>query len=246
VDKRSIIILLSILILVGVGCDDNSLEPVRTDDPVPDTEKDWVQDYLAALWEASNHGDWDVISGTVNPVTGGVVSGVPASWPAGFVFSVDIPPRALLRRQVEVAEPQPLNKGLVNGGHHGGNDYLLVDPIITPVQISIHVPRYYPGVPLNYDYPAVYRLEPHSLTFSRPVEVTFCFPPWIPDTPSYHKFHFWREGGDPDWTYFYSDHEMLSPQGGDPRTELVFETLHFSRWGLENGSGGGGGKSWPE
>lgn len=230
------------------GCEESALDPVQPAETASRIEdKDWLQDYLANLWEASNHGDWDVISGTVDPIAGGLVSGVPDSWPAGFVFSVDIPPKALLARPGEVAEPGIIQgKSAPQGFQNPWNDRILLEPVITPVQISIYVPRYYPGIPGNYDYPAVYLLEPHNLEFSKPVEVTFCFPPWLPDTPDYYKFHFWREGTDPVWTYYYSGLETLAPQGSDPRTELVFETLHFSRWGMENGSGGGSGKSLPD
>ncbi len=247
-EKKTAKILLCILIMLAGGCDDNTLDPVQTQIPASDVgEKDSVQDYLADLWEASNHGDWDVISGMINPITGGVVSGVPDSWPAGFVFSVDIPPKAIPGYPEVEVEPEPIEgKNYMQGFHDSWNERLPVGPIVSPVLISIYIPRYYDDVPGNYDYPAVYLLEPHSLEFTKPVEVTFCFPPWLPDTPEYYKFHFWREGEEPDWTYYYSDLDTLSPQGADPRTELVFETLHFSRWGVENGSGGGSGKSLPD
>ena len=245
--KRAANILMCIfLLLLAGGCDQNPVAP-ETDDAALDLlQKDWLQDYLSDLWAASDHGDWDVISGWINPMTGGVISGVPASWPAGNVFSVRIPRRAL---PIEVYEPfddEPVNnKSQKQVIFEGGDQRLPYNPIIQPVLISIYVPRYYPAEPGNFDYPAVIRLEPHGLEFSKPVTVTFCYPPWLATSPDYYKFHFWREGVDPDWTYYYSDLELLTPPGPDPRTDLVFDTLHFSRWGMENGSGGGSGKSMP-
>ncbi len=245
-DKRTIIIICGITFLIFNGCGDIGLSPDKDYDPI-DPMPAITPEYLQALWLASDHEDWVVVSGLVHPLTGGVVTGTPETWPEGYVFSVEIPPGALLPSGgvLEETSPFAMDKARSRGESGSVGERPPATRIYTPVLISIHVPRRYPGVPGNYDYPAVYRLEPHELEFSSRVKVTFCYPPWLDDSDNYQKFHFWREGGDPTWTYHHSDYELLEPGDEDTRTEIVFNTLHFSRWGLENGSGGGNGKSRP-
>ncbi|MBU1073644.1 hypothetical protein KKG45_10385, partial [bacterium] len=63
-ENRKAKILLCILVLMAGGCEESALDPVQPAETASRIEdKDWLQDYLANLWEASNHGDWDVISG---------------------------------------------------------------------------------------------------------------------------------------------------------------------------------------
>ncbi len=250
--KRIVNTLLCILLLLLTGgCDENPVTSDQTADPAHNLlDKDWDQDYLAALWLASDHDDWDVISGLIDPIAGGVVSGVPASWPAGSVFEVCIPRCAI---PIEVEAPygyEIIDEKVLGGGFiDSGGEVIPCQSVVEDVLISIHVPHYYPGVPGNYDYPAVFRLEPHGLEFTQSVQVTFCYPPWLDTCPTYSKFYFWREGQAPNWVYDYSDHEVLEPVAAVPAKDdpipvdrIVFNTLHFSRWGFENGSGGTSGK----
>ncbi len=186
---------------------------------MPESSQDRIQAYLAMMWELSNHDQWDVISGTINPLVGGTISGVPASWPAGYEFSLVIPPNSISERHEVPVDP--LNR-----------DNKDITPIQTPITISIHVP-------LNNDenLPPVYKLEPHGLIFTQPVQVTLCFPPWRTPKPQYAKYYFWQESEQPP-LYMYSDLEWVYPAGEDERLAIEFETYHFSRWGLENGNGG--------
>lgn len=182
------------------------------DSPIP-------QDVLAKLWARSDHDDWDVISAMISPTDGGIVSGVPATWPAGYEFSVKIEPGAIV------------------------TDGLKTDtrPVDTMIEIRILVPRYYPDDQPNSQHVPVYRLQPHGLQFSVPATVTFCYPPWRPARDSYVKYHFDREDNDGEWLYYVTDYEVLrAPVVGDPRVGLTFATTHFSRWGMQNGAGGDG------
>lgn len=223
-----IILILTASLAVLAGC-----RAVDIADPAPDTpdgvfdqsvepspESRRIQSLLAALWRASDHGDWDVISGYIDPATGGVISGTPASWPEGYVFSVDIAPGSISQEGLllDVIDPQPL------------------------IEISILVPRYQEGVPPKRQYPAVYELLPHGLQFTEPAVVTFCYPFWCPEYDTYTKFYFFREpDGSGGWVYDYSDLETVAPADpSEPHLDVSFETNHFSRWGMQNGGGGNG------
>ena len=171
-------------------------------DPEPTDPIPLDQEYLHEMWIGSNHDDWDIITGVINPESGGRIVGVPQSWPADYEFVLFIP-----------------------GGAIDGTE---------PVEISIHVPSYVPGD----EHVPVYKLEPHGLIFNEPVLVQFCYPPWLNSYPGYRKYCFWREEGVVEPVYFFSDEEWLTPSPDDARLGIRFRTLHFSRWGLDNGTGG--------
>ncbi|MBM4130060.1 hypothetical protein FJ250_03395 [bacterium] len=222
---------LIVLLALAPGCGghrDGAATPLRADlesalpalTPSSPAERQW-QKLLARLWARSDHDDWDVISGWIDPATGGVVSGVPDSWPDAFEFAISIPPGAIEPRGLGVREP-PVDP----------------DPLM---EIAILVPRYDPDLPPKQQHVAVYQMLPHGLQFNTPATVTFCYPPWRNPCESYAKFYFWRENEDGDWVYYLSDFEILVPTpGGDPRVGLQFTTTHFSRWGMQNGAGGEG------
>ena len=153
-----------LLFLCALSCNENTVEPDRvifysreiakpTDPPT-----DPLQDYLSDLWYASNHDEWDVISGVIDPEAGGIVSGNPVTWPAGYSFSVEIPPDAVSECDSILPRGRP------------------ADEFIT---IEIHIPRFDPEWPPGEGHPAVFKLEPDGLQFDSSVSVTFCFPPWL-------------------------------------------------------------------
>ena len=185
-------------------------------DPVPIGVVHLSQELLHDRWERSSHTDWDILTCFIEPVGGGRLQGTPASWPTGYVFGAFFP-----------------------AGFIASTDSL---------EITLKVPRYSEGV----DYPAVYIIEPHGLVFDLPVTLEFCFPPWLEENEYYEKYYFWDEtsspvaGGsnlhleeiNPIPRYGISDFEKVTPDGEDLRLKIQFETLHFSRWGMENGKGG--------
>lgn len=206
------------------GCDERN--PATPADPgkrlttTPLTDVDSVQVYLSKLWERSNHTEWDTISAMINAATGGTVEGVPASWPAGYEFRLEIPAGAITRRGMQHVEYEPLKK----------RD---PEPVLGSLEISILVPRNN-----GQDHPPVYHLLPHGLVFYHKVAVTFCYPPWHLANEYYAKFFFWEASEYPP-SYQYSDLEVVYPEeGGELRTNIRFDTWHFSRWGMDNGSGG--------
>lgn len=216
---------LAILLPFVLSCSEKPTEPgseslkdhepnPHVDHPVETTD----QNYLSDLWDASNHSDWDVISGDVNVATGGTVSGNPATWPYGYQFSVEIPSGAIVRCDSAVQHEKKPNE---------------------TVEIQIHVPQLDPEWQAGDGHPAVYKLEPDSLQFSQPVTVTLCYPPWFEASNSYLKFCFFMISEDPD-IFDYSDLDTIYPGSANPRKDIEFETMHFSRWGLEDGGGGGG------
>ncbi|MBK8167967.1 MAG: hypothetical protein IPK64_18640 [bacterium] len=215
------------LLLAGCGSDRGGLtdassneSAVRLPSHVP-IDNPFPQDALAKLWIRSEHDDWDAISAAIDPAAGGVVSGVPASWPADYVFSVEIPPGAIDTGSQKSEVPP-------------------VDPEQW-VDITILVPRYHPDAPDHAQHVAVYRLQPHGLQFTLPVTVTFCYPPWRAEHETYLKYHFWREDDDGAWIYYVSDYAVLPAVRSDNRRlGLQFQTTHFSRWGMQNGAGGDG------
>lgn len=187
-------------------------------------QHDLVQAYLAKLWIRSNHTEWDIISGTINPLVGGTIEGVPASWPEGYVFKLDIPAGAITLQSYEHVDPDPVKRL---------DPSKRLDPIPPgQVELSILVPK-----DNGDDLPPVYHLLPHGLVFFEEVEVTFCYPPWYVGAEYYAKFYFWEEGDPP--RYLYSDLELVYPaESRDLHTDIRFGTWHFSRWGMDNGSGG--------
>ena len=87
---------LCLLILASVSCQKDLITSPEVSDFDPYSTQRNVNaipqdtDSLAAAWAASNHNDWDLISGTINPATGGSIVGVPDSWPAGYSFSISV------------------------------------------------------------------------------------------------------------------------------------------------------------
>ncbi len=162
------------------------------------------QETLVYLWDGSNHNDWDIISGVIDPAVGGRITGIPASWPntKDYVFGFFFPPGAI--RGTEL------------------------------VTISMRIPRYTEGNP----YTPVMHLEPHGMVFNAPVVVQFCYPPWLQSDDSYGRFCLQDEirGGEP-W-YFVTDYAKVLPSEDDEQLGIQFQTTHFSRWGMQNGSGG--------
>ncbi len=214
----------TILLLSILSCNSNVAQPGSEEfqdqarRQAADPARVLSQDYLRNLWYASDHPDWDVISGVIDLGTGGIVSGEPATWPPGYQFSVEVPPGVQVLGNIE----RPVGK-------QGGNT----------IEIQIHVPQMDPGWPPGEGYPAVFKLEPDGLRFDQPVSVAFCYPPWLEGGSSYSKFCFFMISQDPE-VFGYSDLDTIYPGGQDLRKDIEFETTHFSRWGLENGGGGGG------
>jgi len=221
-------VLMVLLLVILVGC--NKIDtisaptetPVTTDkvDPEPLDPRLFTMEFLDQLWRASNHDDWDVLTAVIDPVRGTTVRGTPDSWPEEYVFGAHFPAHCL-----ESTEP---------------------------FTFTLSVPRFVEGDL----HPPVYLLEPHGLEFLEPVTLQFCYPPWYSEHDSYVKFHFWphEEGppnkiggkndhGNPDTipVYYMSDVERLAPTGENPHVGLIFETNHFSRWGMTNGDGGNQG-----
>jgi len=261
--KRNAIALLASasLILLFSACGDQNGNIVR---PSSDTQADQftvaesmstdvriqlmsepIQELLRELWEASNHSDWEVLSGDIYPHLGGTISGVPDSWAAqgypDYEFRVEIPAFALPEIPAEPVPPAPRGAPddpegrAIELAGRSRDEALETEPI----EISIWIPRYDDSFGGGVGYPAVYLLEPHGMQFQQPVTVTLCYPPWLPSSMRYDKFYFWRQWQGGDWTYFFSDLETVTG-GGDPRTEITYQTWHFSRWGMQNGTGGNG------
>lgn len=84
---------------------------------------------------------------------------------------------------------------------------------------------------------AVYILEPDGLEFQEPVSVTLCYPPWLihgQGLRQYVKYRFFKH--DYGHGYGMSDYEEGYAYSADfGPTEITFETMHFSRWVLEDG-----------
>ena len=179
------------------------------------------QQTLSDIWNSANHNQWDIIEVVVNLANGGIVSGTPESWPAGFEFSVEIP------------------EGTVAVGEYGklltprGKD---INPLVVNIQILV------PKAITQLQVP-VYKLRP-DLEFNQPVKVTFCYPPWQPVAPNqeYTKYCIHKSYDDPS-VYFMTDLGILQsidPQPRatvDPHTNIRFQTFHFSRWVLKKGHG---------
>ena len=174
-------------------------------------------EYLENLWTTSDHDDWDVLTVTVDPTRNQQFVGVPDSWPSEYEFKAFFP------------------RGCINSTE--------------PFTFSISIPHY----DIRNPHPAVYLLEPHGMEFELPIEMEFCYPPWLEAKEAYGKFHFWREevpppshpdkigepgGVDPEIIYRMSDYERVNPNPDNWRLGLRFETYHFSRWAVSNGSGG--------
>lgn len=236
-------VLLAVLAFVLVSCQDHGVIPPPSDpsedDPVKRFEVPFnptdpeMQEYLADLWGASSHGEWDVIEGTINAETGGFIGGTPDSWPEEYSFGCRILAGAIQERSVPV---QPRNWPLVD--------------------ITIHVPR---TLLKNGERPAVYLLEPDGLEFDplKPAQLTFCYPPWFPARSMYSKFSFYYDAEEDlyymeDWEGELEGEGCSGPKVGGPkipgapkipcRLEIKFSTYHFSRWVLEEGGGTIGAK----
>lgn len=105
-----------------------------------------------------------------------------------------------------------------------------------PVEVSLHVP-----VNANANAytktPAVFKMEP-DIQFREKVTVEVHYPPWLrPRWDYYAVFCMHRsdsvEPGDRA-EYWYTDFMMIPMDPHHPR-RVKFQTIHFSRWGVENG-----------
>jgi len=174
------------------------------------------QERLRDYWNGSNHDDWDVIAGVVDPDTGGHISGSPRTWGPSYTFGI----RVLAGTEV-LGDPTKLN----------------LPPLEEGIPLALYVPRWpsFPGDTI----PAVYKLRP-EVEFSQPVQIELCYTPWNDPDSVYTKFCFWEVPGFAD-SFATSDVDYVRPAGEDWFREIIFETSHFSRWGLENGKTGGGG-----
>lgn len=95
--RVSSLILISILMIVLVGCDDNATKiDNRITSPVNLAEKDNPPVPTAAEFVASlGTNDWEVFSGSVYPEVGGYLRVQPTTWPRGSEFAVFVPANAL-------------------------------------------------------------------------------------------------------------------------------------------------------
>jgi hypothetical protein len=106
---------LCIILLVGVSCQRDlpqtpaftEFNPYNTDEEIMVMPQN--QDSLAADWTASDHSDWDEITGEIDPAVGGTISGTPATWPSGYSFTISVPANALPQDVTELSIYIPKN-----------------------------------------------------------------------------------------------------------------------------------------
>ncbi|MBT4291364.1 hypothetical protein HOD41_01630 [bacterium] len=138
-----------------------------------------VQEYLAGVWESASHNQWDTVSGIVNLSEGGIVSGVPGTWPSGYEFSIKVPENCTAEYEDSF------------------------EPVPQIIELQIYVPKYIEGQPLA----AVYKLQP-DIIFNKPVNVTFHYPPWLAQDDEYIKYCLDIEETDPAF-FSFSDLGIL-------------------------------------
>ncbi len=215
--RKVVLLLLTATLLFTMSCQEQTTAPTPIEAQRYDAsilfqsnltlDDTEVQEFLSYVWSTASHDEWDVISGVVNLSEGGTISGVPDSWPAGYEFSIIIPANCSAEYESN-SEPAPQT-----------------------LELQIHVPKYIDGTPLA----PVYKLYP-DLQFSKPVAVTFCYPPWLEQGSDYIKFCLDVDENNPDY-YLFFDLEMLqSSEHG-----ASFYTNHFSIWDFESENGGSGG-----
>ncbi|MFC1573309.1 hypothetical protein ACFL6M_06890 [Candidatus Eisenbacteria bacterium] len=187
----------------------DSADPVLMNDPPEGTSDPPDMEQLITLWLASMHDQWDEISGTIHHSEGGSILGVPETWPLDDSYLFWI-------------EVPP-------GALPGDTD---------STTITIRIPKYQENPAPGTERPAVFILEPDGLQFLRPVTVVICYPPWLDAAEYYSKFCMFLVQEDPIVVGF-SDLGRVTSMADNHRFAIPFETMHFSRWALENGKGGG-------
>jgi len=225
--------LLLLLTMILASCEEHSTAPLTAREKIPEipfnpTDPEF-QMHLSNIYDGSVHDDWDEITGWVNAVTGGVVEGIPESWielKNDYLFSVVIPGNAIIRESLE---------------------YILPDTVPKRewpwVPITIMVPRLQNDPPPGTRHSPVVQLWP-DMEFQpgRPAIVTLCQPPWCPATTLYNVYCINYD--EDDDLYYMTDYNLdVAATGCSKETKIgcplgiTFETFHFSRWALEEGSG---------
>ncbi|MFH1842655.1 MAG: hypothetical protein ABIF77_05565 [bacterium] len=226
-------ILLLLLTMILASCEEHSTVPLTANEKMPEipynpTDPE-LQEYLATLYDGSLHDDWDEIVGWVNANEGGVVSGIPESWielKNDYLFSVEIPANSIIEESVQIILPDTLPK----------RDWPWV-----PVKIM--VPRLQDNPPPGTRHSPVFQLWPDmSFHAGRPATVTLCQCPWLPATTLYDVYCINYD--EEDQIYYMTDYNLDVEATGCSKESKIgcplgisFETVHFSRWALEEGSG---------
>ncbi len=227
---KSLWITASLAVILGtavVGC--NSTEPLmdlqpatvaaEKVGPVPLDPVPFSMVFLDYLWVGSNHDDWDVISGMIDPVLGGRIQGVPESWPDDYVFGVLFPPGCLDSTEpfrASISVPR-----FVPGDVHPPVYLLEPHGVIFNTRLTV-----------QFCYPYWYG---QFATYTK-----FNF--WPEETSEKGLADEMLEptgGPDPIPEYFVSDFEELVPTERNKHLAHKFKTTHFSRWGMSHGDGGG-------
>lgn len=188
------------------------------DDPALHAELEdiWTGNTGGIHWLATKH---------INRVSGGTLAVTPSGWPEGYEVRIEVPPHAF--------DPS------------WGDDVLFGVSIPVDGDSSQGSPSY--------------EFMPDGIQFSDTVKVTLCWPPWAGDPPSNDFELLFLEAEYHEGTRHYrvvERHDASSgsckgdpPEGGwdlsQCTTEITYDLLHFSRWGITSGSddGNGGDKS---
>jgi hypothetical protein len=95
--RQITLVLMSVLLVLTIGCDDNATKlDNRITNPVDPAEKVDPPVPTAAEFVASlGASDWEVFSGSVYPEVGGYLRVQPTTWPRGSEFAVFVPSDAL-------------------------------------------------------------------------------------------------------------------------------------------------------
>ncbi len=202
----------------GNRIEHNKIIPGETgyDDPV-------LHAQLEDIWTGETGGIHMLVTQRINRVTGGTLAVTPSGWPEGYEVRMEVPPNAF--------DP------------YWGDDVLF----------GISIP--YNG-DSSQGSPS-YEFMPDGIQFTDTVKVTICWPPWAGDPPSNVFELLFLEAEYFEGARHYRVVECNTatsdackgpePQGGwdlsKCTTEITFDLLHFSRWGITSGSGDEGGKA---